>query len=446
VPSDEVIPDEENTQALKIHFGGRQNLLKNSNVIFKHSEKSRTDRRIKARCYFRIRPSLATAAPEPEIEPAEEAKDSIGVVPHAKAEAAGSVRKELNSESEAVEAMMSINKSGECHATANSKFPFVLQGTKFFPPSHYTPYPNELRAQSDGILEILKANAALEGGSPSVNASAPCGDPGHHGLETQAGSTKSYNIQILKGADEVSVDQASADKAQLSATHDHDSAKLPPAVVSSTSSSDCYTSADDKMKTGQAMQVFTSNNEGNSRCGENGTGNMSISADSKVGSKRELNLDTSQTPPANQVTDVSSDGSVSGDEHSKPPAEKRGRLTSEQLTVAAIDSSTIKAKDLPATRRNALQLKVPAIRRSVPVMTDDKLKTTVEPMPNLPTGLAEALEAAAAKAKESDKLELEAEGYSKDSLYRMALLIKAKKSKTKAIELATAAVQSARVI
>jgi hypothetical protein len=47
---------------LSLHFGGRKNLYKNSNVIFQHSEKSRTDNRFKARCYFRVRSKSAHAA------------------------------------------------------------------------------------------------------------------------------------------------------------------------------------------------------------------------------------------------------------------------------------------------------------------------------------------------------------------------------------------------
>jgi hypothetical protein len=95
VPSDEVIPDEENTQALKMHFGGRRNLLKNSNVVFLHSEKSRTDKRIKARCYFRIRPSRTMTAPATEA--VAQANESTCNALHAMADSVWSVEKGLSS-------------------------------------------------------------------------------------------------------------------------------------------------------------------------------------------------------------------------------------------------------------------------------------------------------------------------------------------------------------
>jgi len=75
VPSGEVNPVEGNTHVLKLHFGGRRNLLKNSNVIYLHSEKSRTDKRIKARCYFRIREQIPTTASGEPIFPALEVSE-----------------------------------------------------------------------------------------------------------------------------------------------------------------------------------------------------------------------------------------------------------------------------------------------------------------------------------------------------------------------------------
>jgi len=67
VPNNEDAFNEENIRPSRIHFGGRRNLLKNSNVVFLHSEKSRTDRRIKAQCYIRIRPVQPKTTPEPEF-------------------------------------------------------------------------------------------------------------------------------------------------------------------------------------------------------------------------------------------------------------------------------------------------------------------------------------------------------------------------------------------
>jgi len=69
VPSGAEISDEENKYACNVHFCGRHNLLRKFNVIFHHGnhhEKSRTDKRIKARCYFRIR-ILAMAEPAPSL-------------------------------------------------------------------------------------------------------------------------------------------------------------------------------------------------------------------------------------------------------------------------------------------------------------------------------------------------------------------------------------------
>jgi len=80
VPSNEDALNEENTQPSRIHFGGRRNLLKNSNVVFLHSEKSRTDRSIKARCYIRIRPVQSKTTPECEfaMETTENIADNSG--------------------------------------------------------------------------------------------------------------------------------------------------------------------------------------------------------------------------------------------------------------------------------------------------------------------------------------------------------------------------------
>ena len=68
VPSGVEVPDEDNMYAFNIHFSGNHNLLKEFNVIYHHGNHhatSRTDKRIKARCYFRVR---GRAAPAPTAD------------------------------------------------------------------------------------------------------------------------------------------------------------------------------------------------------------------------------------------------------------------------------------------------------------------------------------------------------------------------------------------
>ena len=65
VPSGVEVPDEDNKYAFNIHFSGNRNLLKEFNVIYHHGNHhatSRTDKRVKARCYFQVR---GRAAPAP---------------------------------------------------------------------------------------------------------------------------------------------------------------------------------------------------------------------------------------------------------------------------------------------------------------------------------------------------------------------------------------------
>jgi hypothetical protein len=56
-PTGAVISIEEAARPLTMHFGGRPIRFKNSNVVYKGSSKDRTDKRIQARCYYRIRKS-----------------------------------------------------------------------------------------------------------------------------------------------------------------------------------------------------------------------------------------------------------------------------------------------------------------------------------------------------------------------------------------------------
>jgi len=46
-----------------VHFGGRYHRLKNTNVVIRYFSKELTDKRIIARCYFRVR-ARVEAAPE----------------------------------------------------------------------------------------------------------------------------------------------------------------------------------------------------------------------------------------------------------------------------------------------------------------------------------------------------------------------------------------------
>ena len=92
-------------------FCGRHNLLKKFNVIFHHGnhyEKSRTDKRIKARCYFRIR---TFAAPESTVRFAGNTKELPGL----EDVAAGSAAKGIALKSDVTEYKCVSYESGAVH-------------------------------------------------------------------------------------------------------------------------------------------------------------------------------------------------------------------------------------------------------------------------------------------------------------------------------------------
>jgi len=118
VPSGVDISDEENKYAFNVHFCGRHNLLKKFNVIFHHGnhyEKSRTDKRIKARCYFRIR---TFAAPESTITFVGNTKQVQGF----EDAAAGSAANAIELKSDVTEHTCVSCKSGAVHLPTGTSF------------------------------------------------------------------------------------------------------------------------------------------------------------------------------------------------------------------------------------------------------------------------------------------------------------------------------------
>jgi len=135
-PSGQATSDDENVHALKMHFCGRRNRIKNSNVIFLHSEKSRTDKRIKARCYFRIR-IRAMAVPDPT---AKATKSRMGV------------------QSVATETMsMNDEQNIELPAMGTSFFNFVRQQKTYIPWLQLGPHSNDCLAHIIGSFQISQA-------------------------------------------------------------------------------------------------------------------------------------------------------------------------------------------------------------------------------------------------------------------------------------------------
>ena len=359
VPSDEGnpegSPDEENTHELKIHFGGRRNLLKNSNVVYLHSEKTRTDRRIKARSYFRIRPSRSIDVPKPDPEPTAGATDSVDVASDATTKPDDIFMKALNAELKAVEANNSSNKLG-FPAADNLKSLHMQQGLYYSPPddSKDLKSNDSMAQQSDGISHIInaihftssqkEANPAGVVGSSSMEVSNPSEITGHHKVTTQAEAEPSCNAQPLVVAGEVEKYRASADEHQHSSAPrvDHQNAMLPP-PGSTASLSGCYPIADDQRIAGQATQASSRKIVEGVRCGEISNSKVSTCAGSDVGSKHERASDTvQQTLMANQVTDDSSVSSVSDEERAcNQSAAKRNKPNSAEPVVSNTEAKVV---------------------------------------------------------------------------------------------------------
>lgn len=525
VPSDEGnpegSPDEENTHELKIHFGGRRNLLKNSNVVYLHSEKTRTDRRIKARSYFRIRPSRSIDAPKPEPEPAAGATESVDVASDAMTKVDDIFMKALNAELEAVEANNSSNKLGTSFPAAdNLKSLHMQQGLICSPPEDSKSIPNDFMAQqSDGISRIInaihftssqnEANAAGVVGSPSMEVSHPSEITGYHKVKTPVEAEPSCNAQPLVVEGKVAKYRAGADEHQHSfAPH------LEPPPGSTASLSSFYPFADDQRNAGQATQASSRKIVEGVRCGKISYSKVSSCAGSDVGFKHERASDSvQQTLMVNQVTDDSSVSSISDEERAcNQSAAKRNKPNSAEPVVSNTKAKVVPkvtaapsgtelmseqfmaatsmmklrdqaAKGLTATSNSEANLaaKAPPAQEfigeaqrklseafTLPMDRDDPnakkaqatsaassdiapltFETSVlktEPMPNQPMSFVEALEAATAKAKESADFERMAKTHPKGSVARMELLERAKCTKTRAIELATAAADSARFL
>jgi len=145
VPSGAEISDDENAYAYRMHFGGRRNLLDDSNVIFLHSEKSRTDKRIKARCYFKIC-IRAKAACDPDTYGNE--------MPEIAAAVAKSYEEGIDIDDEAAEAALLSNEQGSV---------FRALGTWAF---------NDHSEKHQPMLSYCTSGSAIDGGAIFNDASS----------------------------------------------------------------------------------------------------------------------------------------------------------------------------------------------------------------------------------------------------------------------------------